>query len=137
MTKFYSGDWLIICDVCSKKIKSSESKKRWDGLIVCEDDFEFRHPQDFVRAKTDKIAVPFIRKDPGRGLGLEDQADLFLCNEAQLGIADSGESDFAQADISSCEQLNAAPLNIFTQSAIAGIAVSGYSIAGTVFLGSL
>ncbi len=61
---YVSGDWNIHCMVCSKKIKASESKKRWDGLIVCKEDFEFRHPMDFLRAKVDKIAVPFIRKEP-------------------------------------------------------------------------
>jgi len=61
---YTSGDWNITCDVCSKKIKASTSKKRWDGFIVCTDDYETRHPQDFVKAKTDKITVPFTRPIP-------------------------------------------------------------------------
>ena len=61
---FHSGDWNIVCDICSKKIKASESKLRWDGLIVCPSDFEHRHPQDFVKARTDKITVPFTRPIP-------------------------------------------------------------------------
>ena len=64
MTYYKSGDWNVICDVCSKKIKASESRKRWDGLIVCQDDFEQRHPQDFVKSKEDKISVPFTRPLP-------------------------------------------------------------------------
>ena len=58
------GEWNVICDVCNKKIKSGEAKQRWDGLIVCPSDFEHRHEQDFVRAKTDKITVPFTRPIP-------------------------------------------------------------------------
>jgi len=58
---YKSGQWNIICDVCSRKIKAGEAKKRWDGFIVCPADWEIRHPQDFVRAKQDKISVPFIR----------------------------------------------------------------------------
>lgn len=58
---FKSGSWNIYCDVCSKKIKASEAKHRWDGFIVCADDWEPRHPQDFVKAKIDKISVPFAR----------------------------------------------------------------------------
>ena len=58
---FASGEWNIICDVCNKKIKSGEAKQRWDGFIVCPDDFETRHPQDFVMAKQDQITVPFSR----------------------------------------------------------------------------
>jgi len=64
MTYYKSGDWNVTCDVCSKKIKASKSYKRWDGFIVCADDFEMRHPQDFVRAKQDKISVPFTRPIP-------------------------------------------------------------------------
>jgi hypothetical protein len=56
------GDWNIHCDVCSKKIKASEAKHRWDGFIVCADDYEERHPLDFVRTVPDNIRVPFIRK---------------------------------------------------------------------------
>ena len=58
------GQWNVICDVCSKKIKSGLAKQRWDGFIVCPEDFEFRHPQDFVRARQDKISVPFSRPIP-------------------------------------------------------------------------
>ena len=61
---FVSGEWNLICDVCSKKIKSGLAKQRWDGFIVCPEDFEFRHPQDFVRARQDKISVPFSRPIP-------------------------------------------------------------------------
>lgn len=61
---FLSGAWNVTCDVCSKKIKASEAKQRWDGLIVCPSDFEHRHPQDFVKAKTDKITVPYVRPIP-------------------------------------------------------------------------
>lgn len=61
---FVSGGWNVICDVCSKKIKAQDAKQRWDGLIVCPDDFEHRHPQDFVKAKTDKITVPYTRPIP-------------------------------------------------------------------------
>ena len=61
---FISGEWNVICDVCSKKIKAHDAKLRWDGFIVCPDDFENRHPQDFVKAQTDKITVPFTRPIP-------------------------------------------------------------------------
>lgn len=39
-----------ICDVCGFKYRASELKLRWDGLRVCAEDFERRHPQEFVRA---------------------------------------------------------------------------------------
>jgi len=61
---YVSGSWNVTCDVCSKKIKAKEAKQRWDGLIVCPDDYEERHPQDFVKARIDKITVPFTRPIP-------------------------------------------------------------------------
>ena len=61
---YVPGDYNVVCDVCSKKIKASDAKQRWDGLIVCPSDFEHRHPQDYVRARTDKITVPFTRPIP-------------------------------------------------------------------------
>jgi len=61
---FISGEWNLTCDVCSKKIKAHEAKTRWDGFIVCGDCFENRHSQDFVKAHTDKISVPFQRPIP-------------------------------------------------------------------------
>jgi len=61
---YESGQFNVTCDVCSKKIKASESKHRWDGFVVCPDDFEYRHEQDFVRARQDKISVPYTRPRP-------------------------------------------------------------------------
>ncbi len=61
---YRSGDWWVSCDVCQKQIRASESKHRWDGFIVCPDDFEERHPQDFVRVKPDNYAIPFSRPEP-------------------------------------------------------------------------
>jgi hypothetical protein len=58
---FISGEFNLLCDVCSKKIKAHESRQRWDGFIVCKDDWEIRHEQDFVRARQDKITIPFQR----------------------------------------------------------------------------
>lgn len=58
------GDWSIICDVCGFKIKASKSKKRWDGLIVCPEDWEPRHPQDFLKIGKEDQSVPFTRTKP-------------------------------------------------------------------------
>lgn len=59
--EFNSGEFNVTCDVCSKKIKSSESNLRWDGLVVCDLDMEERQSLDFVRARTDQITVPYTR----------------------------------------------------------------------------
>jgi len=64
MRDYYKpGEWLAICDRCGFKFKASELKLDWQGFRVCEDDFEYRHPQDFLKPKTDKIYVPWSRPD--------------------------------------------------------------------------
>lgn len=62
---FKHGDWNALCDVCGWKFKASQLKKRWDGFMVCEQDWEVRHPQDFIKAFPDGNNVPWVRKDPG------------------------------------------------------------------------
>ncbi len=56
---FKSGEWNVYCMVCNRKIKSGMALKRWDGLIVCPDDYENRHPMDFLRSRQERISVPF------------------------------------------------------------------------------
>ena len=58
---YVSGQHNVTCDACSRKIKAGISKQRWDGFRVCPSCFEERHPQDFVRARQDKISVSFSR----------------------------------------------------------------------------
>jgi len=65
MKNYYvSGDNNLICDVCGKKMKAFEAKQRWDGFVVCSDDYEQRQPLDFIRARQDKISVSLTRPEP-------------------------------------------------------------------------
>lgn len=78
-----SGEWNITCASCNRKIKASEARRRWDGLIVCQDDYEERHPLDFLKNRPDKIAVPFSSGNPSdvfiaAFLLLEDNSSNFL-----------------------------------------------------------
>lgn len=56
-------DFNAICDRCGKKFKGSELKKTWDGLMVCDSDWEPRHPQDFVRGVKDDMSTPYSRSE--------------------------------------------------------------------------
>lgn len=91
---YKSGDWWILCDSCGRKIKASEARHRWDGFIVCQADFEMRHPQDYIRAKMDKISVPFIRPRP---------TDTFTnCTPwGRQAVADVGTADCATVGVTS------------------------------------
>ena len=61
---FKLGDWNAICDRCGFKRKASEMKLEWDGLRVCSECWEPRHPQDFVRGVPDNQAVAWTRPPP-------------------------------------------------------------------------
>lgn len=58
------GDANAICDVCGFQYKLSQLKKRWDGLMTCDIDWEPRQPQDFVRGVKDQRRVPDARPEP-------------------------------------------------------------------------
>lgn len=58
-----SYSWNATCDVCGFQYKANELRKRWDGLMVCEADFETRHPLDFYRVKNDHHQLPYTRRD--------------------------------------------------------------------------
>ena len=62
--QYISGDNWMICDVCGAKHRKSQMRLRWDNLWVCPTDFELRHPQDFVKARTDKIVADYPRPRP-------------------------------------------------------------------------
>lgn len=61
-TYFKPGAWNVHCDVCGFKYKSDQIKKRWDGLMVCPQDWEMDHPQKYLRVTEDRQTVPFVRK---------------------------------------------------------------------------
>jgi len=64
------GNHWVICDRCGCSIRSNDAMKTWDDLIVCPDDWEQRHPQDFVRGRADDQAA----KEPVR----PEPADVFI-----------------------------------------------------------
>lgn len=63
-SRYDRGDWKAVCDSCGREFKASQLRKRWDSLMVCEDDWEPRQPQDFVRGVADNQAPPWTRPEP-------------------------------------------------------------------------
>lgn len=62
--RYDKGDWIADCDVCGRKYKASALNERWDGLMCCDDDWEIRQPQDFVRGVPDTQIAPWLRPEP-------------------------------------------------------------------------
>ena len=59
----HSYEYSALCDVCKFKYKASQLRQRWDGLMVCPQDWETRHPMDFYRPINDVHELPFIRSN--------------------------------------------------------------------------
>lgn len=58
---FILGDANAICDCCGFKAKQSQLRKRWDGAMVCDKDWEPRHPQDMAKARPERSVVKDAR----------------------------------------------------------------------------
>lgn len=58
------GDYNAICDVCGRKFKFSRLRQKWDNTWACEQDWEPRQPQDYLRGIPDNMSVPLSRPDP-------------------------------------------------------------------------
>lgn len=67
MSRTYAklGDYNAICEVCGFKFKASQLKDRWDGLKVCKEDWEPRHPQDMIKGPIGtESTVPWTSPEP-------------------------------------------------------------------------
>jgi predicted HicB family RNase H-like nuclease len=119
----WPGTWRVICDVCGFEFPSDKVQKRWDGLIVCEKDFEHKHPQLSIRARRETSGVPFARVDP------EDDF-LYVCDawssSPLVGFGEVGCSTIG--GYSNIEGL----IEMFSPTCIAGIAITGRSIPGVI-----
>lgn len=114
------GDWNAICDVCGFKFKASQLRKRWDNLMVCKQDWEPRHPQDYIHGFEDNSAVPWARPEP------EDYFIPFnyICTP-------EGSTAIAGVAVAGCMVAgkgSATPVP--NRSAVAGILVAGNGVAG-------
>lgn len=60
-----AGNHWVSCDRCGCDIRAFDAIQEWTGLWVCPDDWEERHPQDFVRGVEDDFAAKEpVRPDP-------------------------------------------------------------------------
>lgn len=63
--KYIPGDPWAICDLCGKKIRKSETRINWKNQVVCENDYERKHPQlDLEIPNEENIAVENARPRP-------------------------------------------------------------------------
>lgn len=122
------GNWNVLCDSCGRKFKASQVKKRWDGLMVCEEDWEMRHPSDFLRVQKEKISVPFSRPYPAEDTYLNTYCTLAgITAYANIAVAGCSTANNNNWDWATQDD----PYNLIQdlQTAIADIAIAEYMIA--------
>ena len=95
MAVFASGKYaLAICDRCGQQYKFLELKKEWNGLQVCPECYESKHPQlDPSYHAADAQALPFTR--PAR----EEPMIVF--------VGGSGDSSFTSNGMQPSEESRA------------------------------
>jgi hypothetical protein len=63
MSTYVPGDYNATCDVCGFEYKASKLRRRWDGFMVCDKDFETRHPQDLIKSPPAEKTPPWTRPE--------------------------------------------------------------------------
>ena len=57
------GNWAV-CDRCGFVYRAKDLKKEWTGAMVCEDDWEPRHPQEMIKGRKEKTAAAVVNSEP-------------------------------------------------------------------------
>jgi len=103
-TWWQSGQYNAICDVCGFKFKNVDLQRRWDGLIVCHEDWEIQHPQERIRPIPDQkkplitrpeatnsfVNVDYVILQPCSVTGVYSQADYGTADCAIVGNVNQG-----------------------------------------------
>ena len=97
---YKSGSHWAVCDGCGFAFRSEDLKRTWDNLWVCDEDWNSRHPQDFIQTRAERSGVTGpVRPDittnlqPGETLGpVTTTAATFGASDATAGTAEAGRA---------------------------------------------
>lgn len=89
---FKSGSWNCICMLCGVQFKAEDMLKRWDGMLVCKDDWEPRHSLDFLRATPERGTVPFTAPEPTDQFVTVNYLTSTIAGVAIAGVSIAGAS---------------------------------------------
>lgn len=124
---FKHGSYNAICDVCGKKFKADQLKLRWDGFMVCNSDYEVRHPQDLIRVYERPDVLPYTRDEVVDTFVNETAPSIFVTE----AICDMGVADYAVCDLIVPGYTDDTVLcPIGARSNISDVAIAGCTIAG-------
>lgn len=63
------GHW-VICDRTGMAIRAEDAKEEWTGSIVAKEEWEPRHPQDYLRAREDNQSPKGLIRTEGSDVAL-------------------------------------------------------------------
>jgi len=95
---YVAGRHWVACDVCGFVVSNEDARERWDGAIVCPEDWEPRHPQDFVRARDEEIFAGWPQRPEPEGIDVSPDYILpfdykecwYPANSGWAGLAVAG-----------------------------------------------
>lgn len=123
---YRKGSFLRICDRSGQTYDARDTRKEWNGLIVGKDEWEIRHPQDFVRGIKERIASPEPRPqiDPTATLSLSISDITASSGAVAGGVYTSGAID------------NTRPLVFWTLALGASTDLASIAFTDIIFSGS-
>lgn len=83
----------FVCHRCGFQFPSTEIKKEWTGLLVCNTCWEPRHPQTYIKVHGEQAFPDIVSREP--------TTDTFqgVCDVATISAyANLGTADCMQAD---------------------------------------
>lgn len=83
---YIPGNRWVICDRTGMAFRLSEMRREWTGAIVHKDEWEPRHPQDFIQGIVDDPSP----KGPVRVEGEVSETEVTCGPSAKAGIAVAG-----------------------------------------------
>lgn len=96
---YQDGDNYLIDDITGQKIRASDAVKMWNGLWTHQDNYNDRHPQDFVKALADHEAAEIVRpRSPDIQTGPTVVSAAAAASPGDIGIKLSSSSGFQVGD---------------------------------------
>ena len=104
----WPGTWAVNCDVCGFRFPSDKLERRWDGAMVCKQDFETRHPQTLIKVRGETAVPTYTRHNSDN-----------LLNVCTI-ITNSGYADLATADCAKADNTQ------YTYAFLIGLSTNGH-----------
>ena len=83
------GHWVECMRTC-RVIRVQDTRKEWTGSLVAKEEWEPRHPQDFIRGIPDDTQAKGYTNPEGAGTSIAPDYGLAIAGIAKAGTARAG-----------------------------------------------